>query len=98
MDASSEIGTKPRAVRIVIAGPANVGVSSDTAAASASNDHDTAPADTPFQTSPVATTWRAMRRISLYEPSDVRITVGSSWNGTRNPPAASVRDMARSTA
>jgi hypothetical protein len=23
------------------------------------------------------------------------ITVGSSWNGTRNPPAESVRDIAR---
>jgi len=66
-----------------MAGWAKVGVSSDTSAASASKDQDTAPAETPFHTSPVATTVRAMRRISLYEPSEVRMTVGSSWNGTR---------------
>src|SRR5580693_6570465 len=76
-------------------GCANGVESSLTSEASASNDHDTFSEDTPCHTSPVATTWRAADRISDSTPELVTITVGSSWNGTRNPPAESVRLMAR---
>jgi hypothetical protein len=64
-------------------GCANVVVSSDTSAASASQDDDTADELTPFHVSPVAVTFRAMRRMSDSDRSSVLITDGSSWNGTK---------------
>ena len=78
-----ETGTNPTALWIGMFGWAKVGASSLASTASPSHDHDTAPADTPFHTSEVATTCRATCRMSLRQPFAVMMTVGSSWNGTR---------------
>ena len=56
---------------------------------SASHDHATALADTPFHTSPVAMTWRATSRIWFTDPFAVMISAGKrAGRGFDIPPRA----------
>ena len=95
---SMENGTNARAVRTSIDGCARVGASSDTSAASASNDAVTPAELTPFHWSVVICTVRANWRIALTAPVLVRMIVGSSVKGTAKPPALPVSEAARDMA
>jgi hypothetical protein len=88
---------KPRAVNTVTDGCAIVIESSETVGASASNDHDTPAAETPFHAFVLTSTCRAIVRNGLSVSWSVRITDGSMNTGIANPPAVVVPSDARGT-
>src|SRR5678815_2173486 len=71
-------------------------MSSLTSAASASNDHDGATDETPFQIWLVICSTREIRKSGISAAPEVRMIVGSITTGTPKPPAVVVpSDAAR---